>query len=102
MHIPERFLPRVMTDLVRAGLVEGRVGRTAATGWRVPPPAITLLDVITAIEPEPDARSCILRGGPCGLDGRCVVHDAFTDAREAMLQRLDTVSLDEVSSSRRR
>jgi Rrf2 family protein len=97
MQIPERFLPRVMTDLTRAGLVEGRAGRTG--GYRLArlPAAITLLDVITAIEPEPDPRSCVLRGGPCGLDGRCAVHDAFTDAREAMLQRLDTVSLDDVT-----
>jgi Rrf2 family protein len=97
MQIPERFLPRVMGDLTRAGLVEGRAGRTG--GYRLARPAatITLLDVIHAVEPEPDSRSCILRGGPCGLDGRCAVHDAFTDAREAMLQRLDTVSLDDVA-----
>ena len=81
--------------------MEGRAGRTGGYRLARPAAAITLLDVISAIEPEPDARSCVLRGGPCGLDGRCSVHDAFTDAREAMLQRLDTVSLDEVSLSHR-
>jgi Rrf2 family protein len=97
MQIPERFLPRVMADLTRAGLVEGRAGRTG--GYRLTRPAtgITLLDVIGAVEPEPDRPSCILRGGPCGFDGRCAVHDAFAGAREAMLQRLDTVSLDDVA-----
>lgn len=96
MHIPERVLPRVMTSLVRGGLVEGRPGRTG--GYRLARPAasITLLDVISAVEPEPDAR-CVLRGSPCGLDGRCAVHDAFTDARGAMLQRLDTVTLEDVT-----
>jgi Rrf2 family protein len=99
MQIPERFLPRVMADLTRAGLVQGRPGRTG--GYRLARPAggITLLDVISAIEPEPDPRSCVLRGGPCGLDGRCAVHDAFTSAREAMLERLDTVSLDDISTT---
>jgi Rrf2 family protein len=97
MAIPERVLPKVMTDLVRAGLVEGHAGRTG--GYRLARSAatITLLDVISAVEPEPDARSCILRGGPCGLDGRCAVHQAFTDARQAMLQRLDTVTLADVT-----
>lgn len=101
MQIPERFLPRVMTELARAGLVEGRAGRTG--GYRLARPAatITLLDVIHALEPEPDSRACILRGGPCGLDGRCAVHEAFTVARDAMLQRLDTVSLDDVAVPRR-
>lgn len=101
MQIPEGFLPRVMTDLTRAGLVEGRAGRTGGYRLAKPPATITLLDVIAAIEPEPDPRSCILRGGPCGLDGRCAVHDAFTDARDAMLQRLDTVTLDDVTSADR-
>ena len=101
MQIPEGFLPRVMTDLTRAGLVEGRPGRTGGYRLARPASAITLLDVIAAVEPEPDPRSCILRGGPCGLDGRCAVHDAFTDARDAMLRRLDTVSLDDVTDGPR-
>ena len=96
MAIPERVLPKVMAGLVRAGLVEGRIGRTG--GYRLARAAasITLLDVIAALEPEPDMPACVLRGGPCGLDGRCAVHDAFRGAREAMLQRLDTVSLDDI------
>ena len=53
MVIPERFLPRVMADLVGAGLVIGRRGRTG--GYRLARPAeqITLLDIISAAEPEP-------------------------------------------------
>lgn len=96
MAIPERFLPRVMGDLVGAGLVVGRRGRTG--GYRLARSAeqITLLDIIAAAEPEPDPRTCILRGGPCGLDGLCAVHDAFGGAREAMLERLGATSLAEV------
>ena len=97
MNIPERVLPRVMTQLVRAGLVEGRAGRTGGYRLAQPSTGITLLDVIVAVEPAPDARSCVLRGSPCGLDGTCIVHDAFTDAREAMLRRLDTITLDDVT-----
>lgn len=100
MAIPERFLPRVMADLVDAGLVIGRRGRTG--GYRLAKPAtsITLLEIIAAAEPEPDPRRCILRGGPCGLDGRCAVHDAFTSAREAMLERLGATTLGEVAGNR--
>ncbi|HEX5148565.1 MAG TPA: Rrf2 family transcriptional regulator [Candidatus Limnocylindrales bacterium] len=97
MAIPERFLPRIMADLVEAGLVQGRRGRTG--GYRLARPAdvISLLDIIAAAEREPDPRKCILRGGPCRLDGRCAVHDAFTGAREAMLDRLGATTLAEVA-----
>jgi len=101
MNIPERVLPRVMTQLVRAGLVEGRAGRTGGYRLARPSRSITLLEVISAVEPPPDARSCVLRGSPCALDGTCSVHDAFTDARDAMLQRLDTITLDDVTRRKR-
>ncbi len=97
MSIPERFLPRVMADLVKAGLVVGHRGRTG--GYRLARPAatISLLDIIGAAEPDPDDRTCILRGGPCGLDGRCAVHDAFSGARNAMRRELSETALSEVA-----
>jgi Rrf2 family iron-sulfur cluster assembly transcriptional regulator len=96
MSIPERFLPRVMADLVKAGLVVGRRGRTG--GYRLARAAstISLLDIIGAAEPDHDDPTCILRGGPCGLDGRCAVHDAFSGARNAMLHELRGTALSEV------
>jgi Rrf2 family protein len=96
MSIPQRFLPRVMADLVKGGLVVGHRGRTG--GYRLARPAtgISLLDIIDAAEPERADRTCILRGGPCGLDGRCAVHDAFSGARNAMLHELRATSLSEV------
>lgn len=96
MSIPERFLPRVMADLVKAGLVVGHRGRTG--GYRLARPAVTisLLDIIGAAEPHHHDRTCILRGGPCGLDGRCAVHDAFSGARDAMLHHLSATALSEV------
>jgi Rrf2 family protein len=93
MSIPERFLPRVLRDLARAGLVEARTGRTG--GYRLARPAasITLFDVIAAVEPEDDDRRCILRGIPCNPDGRCAVHDTFDQARRAMHIRLAATTL---------
>ena len=93
MAIPERFLPRVMADLVEAGLVVGRRGRTGGYRLAKPAGAISLLDIITAAESEPDPRKCILRGGPCGLDGRCAVHDAFSGATAALRLELARTSL---------
>lgn len=97
MSIPERFLPRVLRDLARAGLVEARTGRTG--GYRLARPAgeITLLDVIAAVEPEDDARRCILRGIPCHPDRRCAVHDTFDQARTALQDRLAATTLAELA-----
>jgi Rrf2 family protein len=98
MAIPERVLPRVMRELGSAALVEARTGRTG--GYRLARPAasITLLDVISATDPEDDTRRCVLRGIPCGLDGRCAVHDVFDEARAALNERLAGTTLDELAN----
>ena len=76
MAIPVRFLPQVLGDLQRAALVQSAPGR--AGGYRLAKPAasISLLDVIEAVEGESRRRTSVLRGGPCGTDGHCDVHDA--------------------------
>jgi Rrf2 family protein len=87
-RVPERFLPQVMRDLVRAGLVDGTVGR--AGGYRIAKPSaeISLLDVVEAVEGDSRRRVCILRGGPCVLEGVCDVHAVFAAAQDDVLQRL--------------
>ena len=62
--VPVRFLPQVMTDLVRAGLADGVEGRGG--GYRLARTAasISLLDIIEAIEGNSRRRVCVLRGGP--------------------------------------
>jgi Rrf2 family protein len=96
MTIPVRFLPQVMGDLVAAGLVEATTGR--AGGYRIarPPAAVTILDVVEAVEGDSRRRSCVLRGGPCGADGYCDVHDVFFAAQDAMLDTLGSARLSEL------
>ena len=84
MDIPVRFLPQVLADLQRAGLVAASPGR--AGGYRLSRDAqsISLLEVIEAVEGDSRRRSCVLRGGPCGADGTCDVHDVFYQGQEAL------------------
>ena len=101
MDIPVRFLPQVLGDLNRAGIVEARLGR--AGGYRLSKPAteISLLDIIEAAEGDARRQTCVLSGKPCdGLDP-CDVHDMFYEAQEAILQRLDGVSVAEVLADSR-
>jgi Rrf2 family transcriptional regulator, iron-sulfur cluster assembly transcription factor len=97
MDIPVGFLPRVMADLGRAGLVTSTVGRSGGYVLARRASRISLLEVIEAIEGESRRRRCVLRGGPCGLDGHCQVHDVFFAAQDAMLQRFATTSLGDVA-----
>jgi Rrf2 family protein len=97
MGIPVRFLPQVLADLQRARLVEATPGRTG--GYRLSRDAagISLLEVIEAVEGDSRRQTCVLRGGPCGKDGHCDVHDVFFRGQEAMLATLEAETLAELA-----
>jgi Rrf2 family protein len=96
MHIPPRFLPQIMGDLTRAGLVDAHPGR--AGGYRLAKPAdsVTLLMVIEGVEGDPHRQICVMRGTPCGVDGECGVHYVFYAAEGALLQHLQLATLKSV------
>ena len=96
MGIPVRFLPHVLADLSRAGLVVGQPGRTGGYRLALPAREIDLLRIVEAVEDDKAPARCVLRGGPCGKDGRCAVHDAFSEATSAMRAELRRSRLDEV------
>ncbi len=100
MRIPPRFVTQVMADLVHAGLVEARTGRRG--GYRLACQAreISVLAIVEAVEGDARRRTCVLRGGPCSRQPQCDVHEVFSSAQDALLERLAAASLDSVASSR--
>ena len=95
--IPRTFVAQVMGDVVRAGLVANRRGRSG--GYRLARAAaeINLLQVVEAVEGDGRRQTCVLRGGPCRSEGSCDVHDAFAAAQEATFSTLAAVSLADVT-----
>lgn len=91
--IPRRFVAQVMTEVVRSGIAEARLGRSG--GYRLGRPAasISVLDVVEAVEGDVGRRSCVLRNAPCGMDGTCDVHGVFMAAQDALIERLRTATI---------
>jgi Rrf2 family transcriptional regulator, iron-sulfur cluster assembly transcription factor len=98
MAIPVRFLPQVLGDLQRAGFVEAVAGRSGGYRLARDPASISLLDVIEAVEGDTRRRQCVLRGGPCGLDGQCDVHDVFARGQEALRSTFARSTLAELAA----
>ncbi len=91
--IPVRFLSLVMADLVAAGIAEGATGRSGGYRLGRPAAAITVLEVIEAVEGSSRRQTCVLRGGPCQLNGVCDVHHVFAATQEGMLRQLGGASI---------
>jgi Rrf2 family protein len=93
MGIPPRFLPQIMADLSRAGLVEASVGRGGGYRMTVDPASVSLLSIVEAVEGDPHRQICVMRGTPCGQNGECAVHYVFYAAEGALLDHLRTATV---------
>jgi Rrf2 family protein len=90
MGIPARFLAQVMQDLVRAGIVDARLGRDGGYRLARPLDELSMLDIIQAVEGEAatQRRRCVLRSASCDADRPCDVHAFFAAAQDALLAEL--------------
>ena len=93
MDVPPRFLPQIMQDLVRAGLVQASPGRGGGYWLTRAPGDVSLLEVIEAVEGDIRRRTCVLRAGACADGRKCGVHDLFASAQDALLERLGGASI---------
>lgn len=93
MDIPATYVPQILAELVRAGLVVSVAGRDG--GYRLGRSAstISLLEVVEAVDGEVMSTVCVLRGGPCRWDDICAVHVPWAQAQNAMLDSLDATTL---------
>ncbi len=96
MNIPTRYLSQLLALLVRADILTATAGPSGGYELAREPGAITLLDVVEAVEGPVALERCVVRGIPCSSDGICAVHDAWSAAQDAMLERLGQTSFAEL------
>jgi Rrf2 family protein len=96
MAIPATYVSQVLAELVRGDLAVSTAGRWGGYELARPPGEISLLAVIRAVDDEPGSTVCVLRGGPCRWEGRCAVHVPWFEAQQAMLERLERATFEDI------
>jgi Rrf2 family protein len=97
--VPERFLARILVELVGAGVVEGKLGRTGGYRLRRSPVDLTLRELVEAIEgPSPSAR-CVLRQEACRPGEPCAIHPVWAAARQGLFDVLNATTLADLVAS---
>jgi Rrf2 family transcriptional regulator, iron-sulfur cluster assembly transcription factor len=97
MGIPVSYLPQLLAQLVRAGLVASVAGRKGGYVLARPPEEISLLDAIEVADGPMVALVCVLRGGPCRWDDFCAIHEPWARAQQAFRDSLATTTFAEVA-----
>lgn len=97
MEIPTSFVPQIMAALAGVGLVTSTPGPGGGYSLARPPGAITLREVIVAVDGPLESTECVLRGGPCRWDDACAVHVPWSRAQQAMLDQLEATTFADIA-----
>jgi len=87
-ELPEQFLNKTVQVLTRTGLVETRRGMQGGIRLAVKPEAITIADVLVAVEGNIALNPCLADGYHCAKQPACRVHGILKRAQAAMLAEL--------------
>ncbi len=90
------FLSKVLQRLVKTGLLTSRRGKHGGFELTRPPNAVSLLDVVAAMDGLPPLNVC-LGGDSCGRSEWCGMHIVWADAQTRMRDVLAGASLDRLA-----
>jgi Rrf2 family protein len=95
------FLSQALSPLAAKGWVRSEPGPTGGYVLVADPDALSVLDVIEAVEGPTDTGACVLEDRPCGSGRLCALHGAWAGARSVLIERLDGMSLASIPAGRR-
>lgn len=87
-HIPPSFLAKIISQLSIAGLLHTSRGARGGVTLAREPKAITLLEVIEAIDGPILLNECVGENSICSFDDDCPLKPVWCDAQEELVNRL--------------
>ncbi len=88
MHIPRSFLAKILQRLVRGRLLISTRGAQGGFRLTKKPSAISLLDIMEAIQGPAAINVCAIDKKHCRLSATCSVHPVWVDIRKEVEKRL--------------
>lgn len=100
LEIGFSFLTKVFQQLNDAGLLTSKRGRGGGVALTRAPEAISLYEIVVAIDGEDLFEECVLGLPGCGEAEPCPLHEHWTEERDRMKQTFQETTLSEVPDVR--
>lgn len=94
MCIPRSFLAKILQRLAKAEIVQSFRGVKGGFQLKRPPAAISLLDIVEAIEGPIAMNRCTLEPQRCDFSGSCTVHPVWQALQEQVVDYLGKKTFD--------
>lgn len=101
-EIPGKFLPQILSDLSRSGLVRSVRGYGGGVRLSRPPEKIKLLDILEAIQGSIFLYDCLKGPINCQHEPDCKLMKVYKKAQEALKAEFAKVTLADLRSRKRR
>ena len=101
-EIPVKFLPQILSDLSRSGLVRSVRGYGGGVRLSRPPEKIKLLEILEAIQGTIFLYDCLKGPIDCQHEPDCKLMKVYKKAQEAMKAEFAKVSLTDLRSRKRK
>ena len=100
LEVTPSYLARILSPLVRAGWISSKQGPSGGYVIACDPCALSVLEVIEAVEGPVDSGHCVLRDMTCSSASPCSMHDAWARARDALTRELRATAVAECTPGR--
>lgn len=100
--VPRAYFTKVVQALVRAGYVRTLRGARGGIQLARDPQAITLRQVIEAVEGPIYLNRCLSHPGECSLERACPAHPVWARIQETLTRELEAITVAEMAVVRPR
>jgi len=99
VDVPTHFLAKVLQSLVRARLVAAHRGSSGGFSLALPPAAISVLQVVEAVEGPIQLNFCVPGGPGCTRQGQCPGHWVWMEAQAALTHVLKNALISRLAAA---
>ncbi len=98
LEIPEQYLGKVMTQLVKKKYISSTKGPTGGFELAVDPDKITLYRVMASLDSlTPLEEDCVMGLGKCSSDTPCAFHERWTKFKDQVTSEAQKLTLTDLS-----
>lgn len=95
--IPQTFLAKIFQNFTKLGFVNSFRGTGGGFSLARPASAITLREVVEAVEGPLAPNRCVTEEGECVRSASCRVHTVWCRVQEQLVDILDGVTIEELA-----
>ena len=92
-EVPDSFMSKVLQELVRARMIASRRGVDGGFQLSVAPQAVSMLDVVQAIDGPMQLNQCVGDNPNCDRAVHCAAHLVWQEAQDAVAKVLKSANI---------